>query len=218
MNLLALLVGPKGPAVAAGGDRAGPIERSGTQGAVEQLPLLVRDALAAAKLGFSELDAFAVLTGPGRFTAIRAAVAAARALSLATGRGIYALSAFELGAAARAGPALVVVPVGREELALQPFDGPDAPCAEPALVSRCDLARAVEGAHRLVLVDPDPELAARAPEDAVFVESTAGFLWTAARARARRGIGPAPGPSVRPLYLRPPDARLEAGRPLVLRS
>lgn len=194
MLLFALLVGPSGPAVALGDDAARVIERSAQGGAVEQLPRLVRDALETAGLGFGALEALAVLTGPGRFTAVRAAVAAVRALALALKREVFALSAFELGAHAVGGAASVLVPVGRDLLALQSFSAPDAACGEPALLPRGELPRLVERAHPFVVVDPDDELAAAVAGRALAIESSARRLWAAAHARAARGHRPVPGP------------------------
>ncbi len=217
MRLLALRVGAAGPAVAALGGPAGAVERSAAGPPAECLPGLVREVLEEAGLGPDELDALAVLTGPGSFTAIRAAVAAVRALALATRRPVFASSALELGAelAGGDGPLLVAAPAGRGELAVQHFAAPDRALDQPMLLGADEVVAAVRAVPRWVLVEgePLPPLpTARAPE---LVRVGASALARAAVARAGRGIAPVPGPAVRPLYLRRPDARPEAGRPLV---
>lgn len=217
MRLLALLVGAAGPAVGAVGGPRGAVERSAAGTPTECLPGLVREVLEEAGLAPGELEALAVLTGPGSFTAVRAAVAAVRALALATRRPVYASSALELGAelAGGDGPLLVAAPAGRGEVAVQHFAAPDHALDEPMLLAADELAAAVRGVPRWVLVEgdpPPPAAAVRAPE---LVRVGALALARAAIARASRGVAPVPGPAVRPLYLRRPDARPEAGRPLV---
>lgn len=222
MRLLAIRVGPDGPAVAVLGGSGAAVERARPGARAEALAPLVAEALAVAGLGFADLEALAVLTGPGSFTATRAAVASARALALATGLPVHALSALELAAetfAAETRPAekdaqpfLVLAPAGRGALAVQPF-GPDAEPAGPvellAPEAACEAAARAGGPVALV----DLEDGAGPP--AVRLRADALALARAAVARAVRGRAPLPGPAVRPLYLRPPDARLEAGRALV---
>ncbi|MDW8369442.1 MAG: tRNA (adenosine(37)-N6)-threonylcarbamoyltransferase complex dimerization subunit type 1 TsaB [Geminicoccaceae bacterium] len=222
MRLLALCVGAEGPEVAVLGGGSGLLERSRAGPPAELLPELVGTALAEAGLGWGELEALAVLTGPGSFTAIRAAVAAARALALATGLPIHAASALELGAAActqEAGPLLVLTPAGRGLVARQRFAGPQEAAEEPVAVDRtCALFEPGPG-ERLVLVDPDEALLRSCAErPARIVRTSAAALAAFALSRARSGRPPLPGPRVRPLYLRPADARPEAGRPLVARA
>lgn len=204
------------------GGAAGLVERSRAGPPAELLPELVDTALAEARLGWGELEGLAVLTGPGSFTAIRAAVAAARALALATGLPIHAASALELGAAACAdlpGPLLVLSPAGRGLLARQRFAGPEQPLGEPEPVERAQALAERPPGERLVLVDPDEDLLrARERLAARIVRTHAARLAMLARDRARSGRAPLPGPLVRPLYLRPADARPEAGRPLVARA
>ncbi len=218
MRLLALLVGGAGSAVAALGGPRGAVERVAVGTPSERLPSLVRQVVEEAGLRLSELETLAVLTGPGSFTAIRAAVAAARALALATGRPVHALSALELGAelAGGDGPVLVLAPAGRGEMAAQLFADRDHPLGEPSLLGPDDIAAATVGAPRWVLVDPEPGSPLTAAGPAEVVRTSGLALARAALARAGRGRPPLPGPAIRPLYLRRPDARPEAGRPLVV--
>lgn len=224
MRLLAIRVGPAGPAVAVLGGAGGPVERDRPGARAEALAALVGEAMAAARLGFAELEALAVLTGPGGFTAARAAVAAARALALATGLRVHALSALELAAEAlvegRGGepvaePFLALAPAGRGELVLQRFDGGAAPLGPPRRLDAAAARAAVGEAPLVALVDLDEPPGPVSGPPPRRLRSSALGLARAAAARHARGLMPRPGAAVRPLYLRPPDARPEAGRALV---
>ena len=56
-------------------------------------------ALTAAGLAYTDIDAFAVVTGPGSFTGIRLGLATARGLGLATGKPVLGFSSFDMFAA-----------------------------------------------------------------------------------------------------------------------
>src|SRR5262249_56809074 len=67
-----------------------------TTGHAERLLPIIEEALKCSGVGLSEIDRLAVSVGPGGFTGVRVGVAAARALSLATGRpavGVTSLAA-----------------------------------------------------------------------------------------------------------------------------
>ena len=65
------------------------------RGHAETAPVMVERAMADAGAGFSELSRIIVTRGPGSFTGIRIALAAARGLALVTGAGIAAVPTFE---------------------------------------------------------------------------------------------------------------------------
>lgn len=216
MRLLAILVGPEGPAVAVLGGSRGPVERCRPGARAEALAPLLADALAEAGLAFGELEALAVSTGPGSFTASRAAVAAARALALATGLPVHALSLLEIAAeTAREtlrAPFLVLAPAGRGELAVQRFAAEAVPLGPVERRDRAAASRIPAGGEPVVTID----LEDWEEPVALRLASGASSLARAAAARHGRGVAGLPGTAVRPLYLRPPDARPEAGRPLVV--
>jgi tRNA threonylcarbamoyladenosine biosynthesis protein TsaB len=216
VRLLALRMAPAGPEVALLDASGRALQRARPGARAEALAPLVGETLAEAGLGFPDLEALAVAIGPGSFTATRAAVAAVRALALATDSPVYALNALELAAEtvaeARGSPLLVLGPAGRDGFAAQRFDAHAVPEGPPALLERDAALAAARAAARVVLVD----LEDWAGPPALRVRSDALAVARAAAARAARRIPPVPGPAVRPLYLRPPDARLEAGRPLVV--
>lgn len=61
-------------------------------GHAERLMPMIASVMADAGMRFDELERIAIATGPGTFTGARIAVSAARALSLATGASIVAVS------------------------------------------------------------------------------------------------------------------------------
>jgi tRNA threonylcarbamoyl adenosine modification protein YeaZ len=65
------------------------------RGQAEHLMVMLGDVLADAGLGWSDLSAIAVGTGPGNFTGIRISVAAARGVALGAGVPAIGVSGFE---------------------------------------------------------------------------------------------------------------------------
>ncbi|MBL4917965.1 tRNA (adenosine(37)-N6)-threonylcarbamoyltransferase complex dimerization subunit type 1 TsaB [Szabonella alba] len=99
------------------------------KGQAERLMLLLQDLLAGAGLGWGDLTALAVGTGPGNFTGIRISVAAARGLAL--GLGIPALGVTRLEALAHGlpRPLLVAEDARRGAIYVQGFgQEPRKPC------------------------------------------------------------------------------------------
>ena len=93
------------------------------RGQAERLMDLLHDVLEAGGCGWRDLAAVAVGTGPGNFTGLRIAVAAARGLALGLGIPAVGVSAFEIRLEqARhdaAGRDVVVLPAPRGGLYLQ---------------------------------------------------------------------------------------------------
>ena len=143
------------------------------RGQAEHLVPMIARVIAAAGLGFGELDLIAVTLGPGAFTGVRIGIATAQGLALATGAPALGLGSFE--AIATALPAgllegralLVAIESRREELYLQAFDGARRPLGEGALVARehwrstappGPLVLAGDGATRLALALGDRDI------------------------------------------------------------
>ena len=174
----------RGDAVLA--QRAEPMAR----GQAERLMPMMAEMLAEAGLSWADIDAIGVGTGPGNFTGIRIAVAAARGLALA--RGVPAIGITALDAAAEgAPPCLAVASAGRGHLGVQ------RPGEAPHLIEEAALG---EAAGDLPAVGWVPGAAPPAHPVAVAI---------ARLAAARLG---APQPRPAPLYLRPPDAVPAAAR------
>lgn len=141
------------------------------------MPLL-EAVLAEAGVSWTDLSGLAVCTGPGNFTGLRIAVAAARGLALALGIPAVGVSAFEV-LAPETGAGTVVIEDRRGAIFAQSFqdglpEGPPAACADP---------------------DPVPEAALR-PD----------LLRLAVLAAARLGTAPLPSPLyLRPADANPPS-------------
>ena len=185
------------------GARAEPMAR----GQAERLIPLLEEVLAGAGVGWRDLDALAVGTGPGNFTGIRIAVAAARGLALGLGRPAIGVSVPEARAEGMERPLCVVEQAPRGQVCMQRFD-PDA--SAPRLVALTELAghaaslplagSAAQEAHDLT---GQPLRAPRYP----LAEGIARV------AVARLGSAQ---PRPAPFYLRPPDAAPPAEAPPVL--
>jgi tRNA threonylcarbamoyladenosine biosynthesis protein TsaB len=187
------------------------------RGQAEVLLPMVEEALAEAGLGYADLDRLAVTVGPGTFTGIRIALAAARGLALASGRPLVGVTTFE--ALAHAVPPglvegrtlVVAVDSRRAEPYVQAFGPGLAPLGAPSMVPAEALALppgplllAGDGVGLL-----GPALAGRA--DAVLAEGVRNpDAAVVARIAAAR---PRPDAPPRPFYLRPPDVSMPAGGP-----
>ena len=102
------------------------------KGQAERLVPLLEEVLALGGATWADLDALAVGTGPGNFTGVRIAVAAARGLSL--GLGIPAIGVTRLEALAHGlpRPVTVIEDARRGEVYVQRFDAGHAHAAHLA--------------------------------------------------------------------------------------
>jgi tRNA threonylcarbamoyladenosine biosynthesis protein TsaB len=184
-------------------------------GKADLLVQLIASTLQQASLSVDQIDRVAVTFGPGGFTGVRVGVAAARALTLATGKPVVATSSLHVMAAEALANAelvdgrdlIVAVDAHRGELYVQSFDATGAPST---------------AAHAVAVGDSE-WLPTNRP--LVVVGSGATFLVEAAQMRgldARAGL-PTLLPSAQylgilasqlpplsvlsPLYLRAPDAK-----------
>lgn len=197
----------------------------GPRGQTERLLPLIEAALAAAGLGYRDLDRIAVTVGPGSFTGIRVGLATARGLALATGRPAVGVTTLEALAAA-VDPALGcdIVLAGvdsrRGDLFLQPFDPAGRPLdaatvAAPAAAA-ARLAAAVGEGRRVALVGDGwsipgaRSLGAGAADGGGAVVDT-GLVRPDPLAVARIAVGRDPAGPPAPLYLRAADALPAAG-------
>jgi tRNA threonylcarbamoyl adenosine modification protein YeaZ len=185
------------------------------RGHAEALMPMVAEVLAEAGIEPRQLDLIAATVGPGSFTGVRIAIAAARGLALATPAKLYgtdSLAVMARGALSRGlslhGPFAVAVDARRGMIYLGIYDAGGARREGPLLISPADAAK---------LLPPDLNLAV----------GNGGALLAEACARQGRTIGcalpdlqPSAAPLaeialearesaeiLRPLYLRPPDAR-----------
>lgn len=175
------------------------------RGHAERLMAFIDDALERAGVALSDIGRIAVTVGPGSFTGIRVGVAAARGLALALGVpavGVTTLSA--LAADHRsARPLLVAMDAKRSEIYCQLFSPEGAALSPPMLLS-VEEARHMAASH-------DGDVAGSAAlllrEDAA-AGGDAVAIATVARLGARLD---AQENRPKPLYLRGPDAKPQAG-------
>ncbi len=175
------------------------------RGHAERLMEFVDGALAAAGLDLPSVERVAVTVGPGSFTGIRVGVAAARGLALALGVpavGVSSLAA--LAADRQAGERLLVaMDAKRDEVYWQAFAADGQALSLPALAG-LEEARGITAAHDGALAGSAAALLrAEAPQ-----ETDGVSIATVARLGAR--LDPQ-GHLPRPLYLRGPDAKPQAG-------
>ncbi len=177
------------------------------RGLAQLLMPMLADTLAQAGIGYAAIDRFAVTTGPGSFTGIRVALAAARGLALATGKTVLGVSCFETYAAmafragVNAGRLLVAIESKRDALFLQLFDGATraggavaslTPDAAQVWMGEGDIAVAGNAAWRFAEGPSQTRVLAAEIDPVVLATLAAGMT---------------PGAPPGPFYLRPPDAK-----------
>jgi tRNA threonylcarbamoyladenosine biosynthesis protein TsaB len=176
-----------------------------SRGQAERLMPLLEEMLAAAGLGWRDLDAVGVGIGPGNFTGIRISVAAARGLALSLGVPAVGVTLFEvLRAGTEAEDLLVSLEGPRGSAYLQRYAG-GAPAGPPFQIAPG--AGPVPGLAPQTLVlgyaaaDIAAPAAARAEDRAL--SDIAPRIARRAAERLAAG-GPVARPA--PLYIRPADA------------
>ena len=181
--------------------RSAPMAR----GQAEVLVPLAQEVLAEAGAGFGDLDRIAVTVGPGAFTGLRIALAAARGIAVARDLPVVGITSFDAIAhgvpeAERAGrPLLVAVDSRRAEPFLQLYDAALAPLGEPAMPDPAAIPGWLDA-----LCPPGPLLlAGRAG-----LEVATGDGLPDAAVVAALGAARPTGLPAEPFYLRPPDVTL----------
>ena len=172
------------------------------KGQAERLMPLLEEVLAEAGLGWHDLDALGVGTGPGNFTGVRISVAAARGLALGLGIPAVGVSVFEALAQDAPRPVAVALDARRDEAYAQlfPATGAEAPTLTPA----ADLADKLAGVPVIGLALPhSAPLAPRHPLAVAVALVAAAKLGT-------------DQPRPAPLYLRGADAAPPSDPPPVI--
>jgi tRNA threonylcarbamoyladenosine biosynthesis protein TsaB len=209
-------------AVLRSGSVAAQDRREMARGHAEALMPMVRDCLRTASLSFDALDLIAVTVGPGAFTGIRIALAAARGLSLASGVPVLGLTAFETVTAAVpveavAGSTLIVaLDSRRDDLFVQFFAAGEA-LGPGAAIAPADLAAAAPAGELVVAGDAAPRAVAALQRSGrkAWIAGTAGPDAVALARLAARRWRPGMVPDLpRPLYLRAPGVTMAPGRTL----
>ncbi len=165
------------------------------KGQAERLIPMLEELLAEAGLSWADLTALAVGTGPGNFTGVRIAVAAARGLALSLSIPAIGVTRLEALAYGLPRPLWVVEDARRGEVYAQRFDSIDS----TAKLTRLDA------------LSPDAPVAGNALPDALVSLPVAEAI---ARVAATRSATPQPRPA--PFYLRGADAAPPSDPPPVI--
>ncbi len=178
------------------------------RGHAEHLMHVVDEALAKAGVALSAVERVVVTVGPGSFTGIRIGVAAARGFALSLNVAAVGVTTLEVMAAAAreqnpGKSVLAAIDAKREEIYLQTFDADGSPLDEARAVT-IDEARTIAGAFDGVVTGT----AVARLSDAPPAERPDAFPIAIV---ARLGAGKPAGEKPKPLYLRGPDARPQAG-------
>ncbi|HEX2447995.1 MAG TPA: tRNA (adenosine(37)-N6)-threonylcarbamoyltransferase complex dimerization subunit type 1 TsaB [Methyloceanibacter sp.] len=193
------------------------------RGHAEALIPMVAEVMQESGIAFADLDLIATTVGPGSFTGVRIAIAAARGLALVTRAKLFGTDSLSVMARlARdagtipSGPFAVAVDARRGMLYLGLYDESARKLEGPVLVTPDDAVpllpanlRAAAGNGAQLLAEAGArqgrEIDAKLPE----LQPSAGALAEIALESGEVS------PTLRPLYLLPPDARPQA--PAVLR-
>ncbi|MBA4351833.1 MAG: tRNA (adenosine(37)-N6)-threonylcarbamoyltransferase complex dimerization subunit type 1 TsaB [Rhodobacter sp.] len=176
------------------------------KGQAERLLPLCEDLMGAAGVGWSDLTAVAVGTGPGNFTGVRIAVAAARGLALSLGIPAIGVTRLEALAHGLPRPLMVVEDARRAEVYVQEFE--DAP-GEARLT---EIAALPQETGMLDFVGSAASLAAEVTGGRVLIQPLPLTHAMAFIAAVREGAQPRPAP----FYLRGADAAPPSDPPPVI--
>ena len=184
------------------------------RGHAERMMAVIDAALQEAGAGFADLGRIGVTVGPGSFTGIRVGVATARGLALALE--IPAVPVTTLGAIAAAAdpeksagrPVMALLDARRGEVYAQLFSPENGPLDEPQALTPAAAAE-IAGSRGAALIGSGAPLVAEHLTESLPILGTASAADIADVARlaatAPEGRPPAP------LYLRSPDAKVQAG-------
>jgi tRNA threonylcarbamoyladenosine biosynthesis protein TsaB len=185
-----------------------------SRGHAERLFPLIDEVLTVASVEIETIGRIAVNVGPGSFTGIRIAVAAARGLGLALGIPVVGIDALRLIAASlderAAGPVLAAIDARRGEVYAALYgptgdmiEAPFAGEAESVLSRVGDRAAVMAGSGATILAHQAAVSGRRVP-------AIDAMVATDPLALARLGGLADPATALpRPLYLRAPDAKAQ---------
>lgn len=174
------------------------------RGQAERLMPMLAETLAEEGLSWRDVGLLAVGSGPGNFTGVRLAVAAARGLALALGVPAVGVTALEAAAFGLPRPVLAALDARRGEVYLQLFDETVGAAAPPPALCREDMLPAWAFSASAVTGDAAARLAAVLGVP-VLHQSVPLAVAIGRRAAEITADGPPEGRPA-PLYLRAADA------------
>jgi tRNA threonylcarbamoyl adenosine modification protein YeaZ len=168
-----------------------------------------------ARLDFATLDLIAVTLGPGSFTGVRIAIAAARGLALVTPAKLWGTDSLSVMArVASAEPAVasrpfaVAVDARAHQIYFGLYDGAGRKLAGPSLLPIAEAVKLIPAPSTLAVGSGAAHLAEAARAIGREVKVTLPNLEPSAAALAELALAAGETlPNLHPLYLRPPDAK-----------
>ena len=224
MNILALdtSMGACGAAVLIADETTRRIvlrEEGMARGHAEALMPMAASVMEKAGLNFTALDLIAATLGPGSFTGVRIAVAAARGFALVTGAKLWgtdsltvmARAAFTGGAIERGKPLAVAVDARGSMLYFGLYDADGRKLEGPLLTSADEAVALLPDDHAVAVGSGAAHLAEAASQRGRRVNAMLPDLQPSAAALAELAFEANETlPTLRPLYLRQPDAKPQA--------
>ena len=211
MKLLALDSATSAPSIALLRDGAIRLERlDGARGRDEQLVPEIAALLEREGIALASLDRLAVTIGPGRFTGLRAGLAAMRGLALASGLKLVGVTTLEAVAEAARGSLepdeslLAAIDSRRAEPFLQVF-APDGSARGEPFAAPIERIAALAPAGRLALAGERTDEIARALAHAGRAARTLPLGCDAAAVATLGARAAPPDRAPSPFYLHPPS-------------
>ena len=188
------------------------------RGHAEALMPMVQEVMAEAGLEPRDIDVVAATLGPGSFTGVRIAIAAARGLALVTKAKLFGTDSLTVMArtglmndATPNGPFAVAADARRGMLYFGLFSEDGTTLDGPLLIAPDDAVKLLPDGLRLAVGSGAQILAEAATEQNREIEPTLATLQPNAVALAEIALERRETTAnLRPLYLRPPDAKPQA--------
>jgi tRNA threonylcarbamoyl adenosine modification protein YeaZ len=184
-----------------------------TRGHAEAVMPMIAEAMDEARLGFAALDLIAATVGPGSFTGVRIAIAAARGLALVTSAKLWGTDSLTVMAHVARGLGIggsfaVAVDARRAMLYVGLYDGEGARLEGPLLIAPEDAVAMLPESLAVVVGSGAAALAEAAAGQGRAVRADLPDLQPNAAALAALALAANETVrTLRPLYLRPPDAK-----------